>query len=73
MSASNLDTQWTSQEVYAYFKRYGVAVPAEQLEHVVGLSNAAVQLGQRIVRMPSKFEEPASIFCLPLIQAKRNA
>ena len=31
MSASNLDTQWTPQEVDAYFKRYGVAVPAEQL------------------------------------------
>lgn len=73
MSASNLDTQWTLQELDAYFKRYGMDVPETQLEHVMGLSNAAAQLGQRIVRMPSKFDEPASIFCLPLIQAKRNA
>ncbi len=59
--------KWTQTEVDAYVSRFGLNVPAEQRERALNLANGAAQLGNRLVRCTSKFDEPAGTCRIPLV------
>ena len=59
--------EWTQAEVDAYVSRFGLNVPPEQRERALSLANGAAQLGNRLVRCTSKFDEPAGTCRIPLI------
>ncbi len=65
--STNIKHAWTQPEVDAYVSRFGLKITPEQRERALGLANGAAQLGNRLVRCASKFDEPAGTCRLPLI------
>lgn len=57
---------WTARELDAYLELHGVALPPEQRERMLEIANASAEVGRRMPRMSSKYDEPAHTYRLPL-------
>jgi len=57
---------WSARDLDAYLDLYGVHLPPEQRERMLALAHASADVGRRMPRMPSKYDEPAHTYRLPL-------
>ena len=58
---------WTPETMAAYAALYGLGkLTPEQVARMAELGNKAAATARAIPRMPSKSDEPASIFKVPL-------
>lgn len=58
---------WTRETIAAYAELHGLKnTTPEELERMVMLANRVAQTSAAVVRMPSKGDEPASRFKVPL-------
>jgi hypothetical protein len=58
---------WTPEMMKTFAAMYGLtALEGPQLERMTELANRVVGVANAIPRMPSKSDEPASIFRVPL-------
>ncbi len=58
---------WTREEIVAYAQLYGVTLETdEEIDRVMTLGTRVARVAGSIARMPSKGQEPASIFRVPL-------
>lgn len=64
MNAEHL-AGWTLEDVNAHCQRFGLKLPAQQLQRMHELSAVVSETGLNIARMPSKSCEPALTFVMP--------
>lgn len=57
---------WSARDLDAYLDLHGVSLPPEQRERMLELARASADVGRRMPRMSSKYDEPAHTYRLPL-------